>query len=114
MAFFETDNLSVELQDQGIGHCWIDAKNRTYNVFSRQMLADVSAALDRVSAEPSIRALVFLGRKETGFMAGADLHEFTKIQTPADAMALTETGQKLMDQVENLRVPTVAVINGPC
>ena len=114
MALFQTDNLSVEIQDSGIARCWIDAKNRTYNVFSRQMLADVSAALDRVTSAPDVRALVFLGRKETGFMAGADLHEFTKIQGPADAMALSETGQRLMDQVENLRVPTIAVIHGPC
>lgn len=114
MPLFQTDHLSVEVQSHGIAHCWIDVKNRTYNVFSRQVLDEMSGVLGRVAMESGLRALVFLGRKETGFMAGADLHEFTKIQGPADAMALSETGQKLMDQLERLPLPTLAVIRGPC
>src|SRR5205807_10461993 len=93
MPLFQTDNLSVEIENRA-AYCWFDVKDRTYNVFSRQVLADVSAALERVAADSSVRAVVFLGRKPTGFMAGADLHEFTKVQTPQDAMALCETGQR--------------------
>ncbi len=114
MALFHTDNLSVEVQVDGIAHCWIDAKNRTYNWFSRQVIADLNALLDRAEAESSWRALVFLSRKKAGFVAGADLHEFPKIQGTQQAAALSETGQKLMDRVASLRVPTIAVIHGHC
>lgn len=114
MALFQTENLAVEILERGVACCWIDVKDRSYNVFSQGVLADVSAALDHVAAATGIRALVFLGRKETGFMAGADLYEFTKVKTAQDAMVLCRTGQLLMDKVAAVRVPTVALIHGPC
>jgi 3-hydroxyacyl-CoA dehydrogenase/enoyl-CoA hydratase/3-hydroxybutyryl-CoA epimerase len=114
MSFFHTDTLSVEMQDKGIAHLWLDLPGRTHNVFNRQLLADLTAAVDRVAAEPAAQALVFLSRKPAGFIAGADLHEFAKIQGPQDALALAEMGQQLMNKVEALRVPSVAVVHGPC
>src|SRR5205823_5691100 len=72
------------------------------------------AALDHVAATREIKLLVFLSRKSTSFIAGADLHEFAKIERPEEAVDLSATGQKLMSKVEALRVPTVAVVHGPC
>lgn len=114
MPLFQTENLSVEVQDRGIAHCWIDLPGRTYNVFNRQVLADITAALNHVAASGHVRLLVFLSRKPSGFIAGADLHEFAKIQGTEDAIALSAAGQDLMNKVEASRVPTVAVVHGPC
>lgn len=114
MAQFQTDNLSVEIHPDGIAHCWIDAKNRGYNWFSQAVISDLNKLLDHVQSASGIRVLVFLSRKEAGFVAGADLYEFPKIQGPQQAMAMSETGQKLMDRVESCRIPTVAVIHGHC
>jgi 3-hydroxyacyl-CoA dehydrogenase/enoyl-CoA hydratase/3-hydroxybutyryl-CoA epimerase len=43
---------------------------------------------------------------------GADINEFTTIKSPDEAYDLIRLGQRLMDQLEALPCPSVAVING--
>ncbi|MGE3804992.1 MAG: 3-hydroxyacyl-CoA dehydrogenase NAD-binding domain-containing protein [Gemmataceae bacterium] len=114
MAWFETKNLSVDLHADHIAHVWLDVPERSHNVFGRQVLADMEAALERIEADRSIKLAVFLGRKKSGFVAGADIQEFQSVKTADDAAALSRRGQDLMNKVAGLRVPTVAVVHGPC
>src|SRR5262245_13454502 len=114
MTLFRTDNLRVEQEPDGVAVLWLDESGATHNVFNRQVMAELDQALDAVAAEPSVRVLVVRSAKPAGFLAGADLHEFTAVQTPEDAMALSAAGQRLFDKMADLRVPVVAVIHGPC
>ncbi|HEY8356238.1 MAG TPA: enoyl-CoA hydratase-related protein [Ramlibacter sp.] len=87
------------------------------NSFTRQMHAELVAALDRIEGDRSIRACVITGAGR-GFCAGADLSEFDFAPGPdlvkrADPGPIIEkqfnvTARKLMA----LRVPTVAAVNG--
>jgi 3-hydroxyacyl-CoA dehydrogenase / enoyl-CoA hydratase / 3-hydroxybutyryl-CoA epimerase len=113
MEIFRADSLAVEKSD-GIATLWLDVPGKTYNVFNRQVLADLNAAFDHMSPDSSIKALVIQGRKKSGFVAGADLHEFQTITTSEQAKALSAAGQQLFDKLERLPFPTVAVIHGPC
>jgi 2-(1,2-epoxy-1,2-dihydrophenyl)acetyl-CoA isomerase len=87
------------------------------NSFTRPMHQALWAALDRVEADPSIRALVITGAGR-GFCAGADLTEFDFKPGP-DLLERADPGP-LLDQAFNptvrklqaLRVPTIAAVNG--
>jgi 3-hydroxyacyl-CoA dehydrogenase/enoyl-CoA hydratase/3-hydroxybutyryl-CoA epimerase len=114
MAFFQSDNLTVTLTGDSVATLLLDVPGRAFNVFSRQVMADLEAALRRVEDEPAVKILIIRSGKSSGFLAGADLQEFTAINSPAQAVALSEAGQRLFAQVAELRVPTVAVISGPC
>jgi 3-hydroxyacyl-CoA dehydrogenase/enoyl-CoA hydratase/3-hydroxybutyryl-CoA epimerase len=114
MEGFQATSLSVEIRPGGIALLWLDVPGRAYNVFNRQVLTDLDQALDKLAGDSSIRLLVAVSRKTSGFLAGADLREFTGVQSPADAMALSAAGQRLFDKVAGFPVPTVAVIHGPC
>src|SRR5215831_7974676 len=113
MAFFQADNLWVEVQD-GTATLWLDVAGKSFNVLNRKALTDFGAALDRVVAEPSVRRLVVTSAKPTGFLAGADVHEFQHVAGPQDASALSAAGQQLFDKLEALPVPSVALVSGPC
>src|SRR5438067_6129540 len=113
MEIFRAESLTIE-KDDGIATLWLDVPGKTYNVFNRQVLADLNAAFDQIAPNSSIQVLWIRGRKKNGFVAGADLREFQTITTPEQAMALSAAGQQLFDKLERLPFPTVAVIHGPC
>jgi 3-hydroxyacyl-CoA dehydrogenase/enoyl-CoA hydratase/3-hydroxybutyryl-CoA epimerase len=113
MEIFRAESLAIE-KDDGVATLWLDVPGKTYNVFNRQVLADLNAAFDRIAPNSSIKLLLIRGRKKNGFVAGADLHEFQAITTPDQATALSAAGQQLFDKLERLPFPTVAVIHGPC
>jgi 3-hydroxyacyl-CoA dehydrogenase/enoyl-CoA hydratase/3-hydroxybutyryl-CoA epimerase len=114
MLLFQAETLRVDQQAEGVAIVWLDVPSRPINVFNRRVLADLDAALDRVAAEALLRCLVVRSGKASGFLAGADLGEFTQVTTAADAAALSALGQALFDKLANLRLPVVAVIHGPC
>lgn len=112
MELFQARSLRVEV-DNGIAWLWLDVP-KPYNVLNRDVVTDLTEALARVEADASVKLLVFLGKKKNGFLAGADLNEFKTIRTAEEATALSAMGQQLMERVAGVRVPTVAVIHGPC
>src|SRR5438128_9302381 len=95
MSFFQAETLRVDQQPDGVGVLWFDVPDRPLNVFNRQVLADLDAALDRVAGETAIHVLVVRSAKSSGFLAGADLHEFTQMKDGADATTLSALGQGL-------------------
>ena len=87
------------------------------NSFTRQMHHDLWAALDKVEANKTIRALVLTGAGR-GFCAGADLSEFDFREGP-DIMQRADPGP-IIEQAFNpttrrltaVRVPTICAVNG--
>jgi 3-hydroxyacyl-CoA dehydrogenase/enoyl-CoA hydratase/3-hydroxybutyryl-CoA epimerase len=114
MLPFQAETLRLDVQPDGIATLWLDVPRRSLNVFNRQVLTELDAALNCIAAETSIRVLVIRSAKPAGFLAGADLHEFTAVRSAADATALSATGQRLFDKLASLAVPTLAVIHGAC
>jgi 3-hydroxyacyl-CoA dehydrogenase/enoyl-CoA hydratase/3-hydroxybutyryl-CoA epimerase len=113
VSLFQTSNLRVE-RVNNTALLTLDVADRSVNVFNRQVLADLDAALDQVAASADLRLLVIRSSKESGFLAGADLQEFAAVGNAQDAVALSELGQRLFDKLANLRVPSVAILHGVC
>ena len=57
-------------------------------------------------------AVVVCSGKANGFVAGADIKEFTGLTTPEQAYELIHAGQRVFDRLAALPCPTVAAING--
>jgi 3-hydroxyacyl-CoA dehydrogenase/enoyl-CoA hydratase/3-hydroxybutyryl-CoA epimerase len=114
MAIFQTSNLRVELRPDGIALLRFDIPDHSLNVLNRQVLADLDAALEQIAANSTIRLLVIRSDKIAGFIAGADLHEFTQIQSGEEAKAVSAMGQAVFTKLANLPVPTIGLIHGPC
>src|SRR5262245_56870964 len=105
MQLFQSATLVVERDSDGAVALILDVPNRSVNVFNRQVMADLDAALDAVAAsKPPV--LVVRSGKKSGFVAGADLHEFLTIQDAASATAVSTTGQKLLNKLATLTMPT--------
>jgi len=61
-----------------------------------------------------IKALFFISGKQDIFIAGADIKELAAICTKAEAIQICKRGQDLFDKIEQLTMPTIAVVSGAC
>jgi len=58
--------------------------------------------------------LVIRSAKKSGFIAGADVNEFRGVTDPRAVEAAIGRAHAVIDRLEALRIPTVAVIHGFC
>ena len=101
---FETDS-------DGIAWLRIDKADSSANVLSTDVMMELDAVLKAVQSKTPRGFVVYSG-KASGFIMGADINEFTSIDTPERAYEVTRLGQQLFDKIENLGCPTVAALNG--
>ena len=81
------------------------------NLFSAAVIADLRSAVEE-AARSDVRA-VLLRAEGDAFSAGADVSIFAGLDEPA-AAALMTTIFELIDALEALPVPTVALVHGRC
>jgi len=83
-------------------------------VITPEVLDEVEALRSRVAETPGLEALLFRNRDEKVFCAGADVDAMARIRSQAEAEALIRKGQECFQRIAELRVPTVALIQGTC
>lgn len=91
----------------------LDRADSSTNSLSREVLDELDRLLTGLKQTPP-RALVIRSGKRNGFIAGADINEFTAINSAEDALQLIRRGQGVLGRIESLGIPTVALIHGFC
>ena len=92
-----------------------DQENSVANVFNEDMFAELNDQLDYIeNNQKTIRGVIFKSAKPSIFIAGADLKSFADDPTPERISYLIKLGQDTFNRIEDLRITTVAAINGAC
>lgn len=104
-------NWRLERDDNGIAWLCLDKADSSANVLSSTVLREFDDILATLEASPP-GGLVIHSGKRNGFIMGADINEFTGIETADEGFELIRLGQQLFDRLENLPCPSVAVIDG--
>jgi 3-hydroxyacyl-CoA dehydrogenase/enoyl-CoA hydratase/3-hydroxybutyryl-CoA epimerase len=107
----EGGSWRFELDADRIAWLTCDTPGASTNVLSAGVLKELAEALQEISRAKPLGVVVRSG-KRSGFVAGADIKEFLELRTPEEAYALIRSGQQVLDQLENLGVPSVAAIHG--
>ena len=94
-----------------VGWLTLDKQGASTNTLSRPVLEDLSRALDEAARQP-LRALVVRSGKKNGFIAGADIQEFTALTDASEGYDLVRAGQAIIGRIEAMAVPTIALIHG--
>jgi enoyl-CoA hydratase len=76
------------------------------------MLDELSEAFARLGSDERVRAIILTGSGAKAFAAGADIGELNALPTARAAEAQARKGQALTTQIERLRVPVIAAVNG--
>lgn len=62
----------------------------------------------------SYKAVVIVSRKPKIFIAGADIEEIKNLKSKDDFKFAVDSGQGIMNLIEDLQIPVIAAINGAC
>ncbi|HDK03160.1 MAG TPA: crotonase [Gammaproteobacteria bacterium] len=103
----------TETDADGIVWLHLDKADSTTNVLSAEVLGELRDLLGEIESRTP-RGLVIVSDKPNGFIAGADISEFTRFTDTGDARRAIRAGQGIMDRIESLPFPTVAMIHGFC
>ncbi|HDP89612.1 MAG TPA: crotonase [Thioalkalivibrio sp.] len=106
-------NWHYEEDPDGIVWLSIETADQPTNVLTHDTLDELEDLLQRLAATPP-RGLVIGSARDNGFIAGADVKAFTRLRSEDEALVLIQRGQAVMDAIEALPCPTVALINGYC
>jgi len=104
------NNLHLEFQDH-VAIITID--HPPANTLSTATLSELKEALNLIESNDQIKAVVLTGNGKM-FIAGADIKEIGKIDSFEEGERLAKAGQQLFNEIENLKIPVIAAVNGPC
>jgi 3-hydroxyacyl-CoA dehydrogenase/enoyl-CoA hydratase/3-hydroxybutyryl-CoA epimerase len=107
-------NWRLETDDQEILWLYLDKQNATVNTLDFEVMDELSKIIDLIAADKSTKGMVIASGKKTGFIAGADISQFTKFKNIDDAVSILKMGQQILGKLEALTIPTVAMIDGFC
>lgn len=108
-----TEKIKAEAID-GVGWLTINNPERR-NAISLEMWEAMSQAIDAFSADPAVRCVVMTGAGDKAFASGADISQFDKLRSNADAAEeyarVSMAGRTKLQQMEK---PLLARIHGFC
>ncbi len=97
----------------GIAIAVLDRAGESTNALSAEVMAELSEILDQLDQQPA-KGLIIRSGKAAGFIAGADIGEFSQLDTAEKGRALVARGWDLFKRVAELKYPTLALVRGHC
>ena len=81
------------------------------NALNRDTLAEIKAAMEELSADDTVKGIVFTS--QDGALAGADIGELASLKTPAECEAICHFGHSVLGSIVSNKKPVVAALDGP-
>jgi methylglutaconyl-CoA hydratase len=108
-----TDSVLLNIDPRGVATLTLNRPDK-HNAFDDTIVAELTAKLKQVNADPAVRVVVLAAVGKT-FSAGGDLNwmrsmaKFTEKQNLEDALKLAD----LLETLDTLHKPTIARVQGP-
>jgi 3-hydroxyacyl-CoA dehydrogenase/enoyl-CoA hydratase/3-hydroxybutyryl-CoA epimerase len=132
MAHTEADPTGREVQRQMMRNDWesrrhwktkqesdgilwlkLDRADRNINTLCRPVLEELSQILEEFGQKQPAGVVISSG-KPNGFIAGADIEEFSAILDSSEALKYIEWVHAIFGRLEEIPVPTVSLVQGFC
>ena len=106
-------NFKLTRDEDGVAWLLFDRAGVSANTLSADLLEELDKVLAELeTARPT--GLVVRSAKTPGFIAGADVNEFRGVTDAGAVESQIGRAHAVIDRMEGLRIPTVAVIHGFC
>ncbi len=85
---------------------------KVLNALNSLMIGELGEAFESLERDADVRAVIVTGTGERAFAAGADIAELAALPSALGGAEQARRGQGLTLQIERLRVPVIAAVNG--
>ncbi len=106
-------NFNCVMDDEKVAWLSINCPDSPVNRLSSEVLGELSQALDYFDHKLPA-GLIIHSTKDAGFIAGANIDEFSSLDTPQKVTELVSRGWSLFDRLARVPYPTLALICGHC
>lgn len=103
-------NIILEHAEPGIYVLTVN-RPKALNALNAATLDELASAIARIAGNADARVLLVTGAGDKAFVAGADISAM-QTMSPLEAQAFSEKGTRVMQAIEGLPVPVIALING--
>jgi len=107
-------SLRLVKRPDGVRVVVFDVPGEAVNTLRSEFADELDDIFDEVQRDESTLAVVIASAKRDSFIAGADISMLASVSSPEAAAGLSHMGQRAVDRIEKLSVPTVAAIHGAC
>ncbi len=108
------NSLNLSIDSNGVATLVFNAEGEKVNKLSSSVLLELEAILEEIGANKKIGLLLIKSNKKDVFIAGADINEIREIKSESDAYKKVLQGQEILSKIADLKIPTIALINGVC
>ncbi|MDQ4419379.1 3-hydroxyacyl-CoA dehydrogenase NAD-binding domain-containing protein [Sphingobium sp. DEHP117] len=117
-----TQTIRIDVDADGIATLLIDCPGQSMNVIGAQFIADLEAAVDRLSTDEAVKGAVIASGKDSGFMAGMDLKAMEDMLLPPPGQTLDMATlftrvfelNRVLRRLETCGKPVACAIEGTC
>src|SRR5437763_2852767 len=106
--------IRSEIDDDHICLLTFDRPDSGANIFDAATLNDLNEHVDLIEHDASLRGLIITSAKKSIFIAGADLKTLLKQAHSGEIRDFIAHGQRILNRIAVLKIPTVAAIHGAC
>lgn len=113
----EYKKLSFEIKEKILYIGFGQKTKKSMTTLDKPSLEELSTAISKakeLSEKKEIEGLIFFSHKAGCFLAGVDLEVIQSLGTVEEAIQGAKAGQDMYNILEDIKVPTMALIDGVC
>ncbi len=89
-------------------------EEKSMTVLYKETLMELDTAFGEVASDKKAKGLILFSHKENCFLAGMDVSVIQGLSSESEAITGCEAGQTVFNKLEDLKVPTMALVDGIC
>ena len=103
----------IYTKEEGIARITIN-RPEARNALNRTVRQEIKEAIKDIEEDKDVRVAIITGAGDKAFISGADIADLKEMDPIGIEKHASTIGQQLYTEIENLRVPVIARINGFC
>src|SRR5882724_10972384 len=84
---------------------FFDKQNESVNTIDREVMEEFNDIVDTLAGSTAYKGVIIASSKKNGFIAGADISQFTKFKDLDESYNVLAQGQQILNKLEALKMP---------